>query len=100
MYIMMKINYLFTEHKISKNKENIELRCKNRNSWKRRAKFSEANEIIMITYPRTIKYKEHNYEKSEIFREKEKINTSSNEKMNQYEYQKINLIEANSQYLL
>ena len=93
-----KNKYLFTAHKLSKNKEYIELRCKDRKECKGRAKFNLSNEVIIITQPCTIKYELHNYVKAEIIREKIHNNTATNEEMNSYEYQKMFFIETYSNY--
>ena len=93
-----KNKYLFTAHKLSKNKEFIELRCKERKECKGRAKFNLSNEVITITQPCTIKYELHNYVKSEIIREKIHNNSATNEEMNSYEYQKMFFIETFSNY--
>ena len=90
--------YLFTAHKVSKNKAYIELRCKDRKQCKGRAKFNISNEIITITQPCTIKYEVHNYVKSDIFREKINNNIATNEEMKEFEFQKSFFIETYSKY--
>ena len=95
-----KRKYFYTYHKISKNKDYYQLRCKDR-KCNGRAKYDLEKKEIIITQDCTLNnYEEHNYLKSEIIRNKIKNNEATLEDMNDLEYQKYFFIETYLQYLL